>query len=240
MSCRRPDPSRIQGGCSRAFKPPVEACSEPAAGPVGVNAGTGHCVAASGDRRDAWEPAGLPQRTLTSLAAQREPLRWLWSARRTRSVWLASSARCTAGSWRFEHRHQPGVAALPAMLSLCRGSAMTTNSRGTRWQRHWPSSTRTPERQRAAVSANTWMPRANLWASRAGNWRRGLPDSVPTLIPQPGSLIRRSAWEHVGGLDERLHYAMDLDLFLRLRRFGVIVRPHRRWQGSVGIRTRPR
>jgi GT2 family glycosyltransferase len=39
-------------------------------------------------------------------------------------------------------------------------------------------------------------------------------------LPQPGTLVRASAAHAVGLLDERLRYAMDLDLFLRLRRQG--------------------
>ncbi len=42
------------------------------------------------------------------------------------------------------------------------------------------------------------------------------------IIPQPATLVRRSAWEAVGGLDERLQMAMDYDLWWRLyRRFGT-------------------
>ncbi len=42
------------------------------------------------------------------------------------------------------------------------------------------------------------------------------------IVSQPGTLIRRAAWEAVGGLDERLHMAMDYDLWWRLyRRFGA-------------------
>ncbi len=41
------------------------------------------------------------------------------------------------------------------------------------------------------------------------------------LVSQPATLVRRSAWEAVGGLDESLHLAMDYDLWWRLyRRFG--------------------
>jgi GT2 family glycosyltransferase len=41
------------------------------------------------------------------------------------------------------------------------------------------------------------------------------------IVSQPGTLIRRDAWEAVGGLDESLHMAMDYDLWWRLyRRFG--------------------
>jgi GT2 family glycosyltransferase len=42
-------------------------------------------------------------------------------------------------------------------------------------------------------------------------------------LPQPGTLIRATAAHAVGLLDERLRYAMDLDLFLRLRRHGPFV-----------------
>lgn len=43
------------------------------------------------------------------------------------------------------------------------------------------------------------------------------------LVMQPGSLFRRQAVEDVGGLDESLRYAMDYDLFLRVRDWGPIV-----------------
>ena len=44
------------------------------------------------------------------------------------------------------------------------------------------------------------------------------------IIAQPASLIRRSAWEQIGGLDENLHMAMDYDLWWRLyREFGPLV-----------------
>jgi glycosyltransferase involved in cell wall biosynthesis len=36
------------------------------------------------------------------------------------------------------------------------------------------------------------------------------------LVSQPGTLIRRQAWEQVGGLDESLRMAMDYDLWWRL------------------------
>lgn len=41
------------------------------------------------------------------------------------------------------------------------------------------------------------------------------------IVSQPGTLVRRSAWEAVGGVDAALHLAMDYDLWWRLaRRFG--------------------
>jgi glycosyltransferase involved in cell wall biosynthesis len=42
------------------------------------------------------------------------------------------------------------------------------------------------------------------------------------IISQPATLIRRSAWEGVGGVDETLHMAMDYDLWWRIyRTFGT-------------------
>lgn len=40
------------------------------------------------------------------------------------------------------------------------------------------------------------------------------------IVSQPATLIRRSAWELVGGLDESLHMAMDYDLWWRLYKTG--------------------
>lgn len=43
------------------------------------------------------------------------------------------------------------------------------------------------------------------------------------IISQPATLIRRSAWEAAGGLDESLHMAMDFDLWWRLyKEFGPL------------------
>lgn len=44
----------------------------------------------------------------------------------------------------------------------------------------------------------------------------------PDRIPQPGSIFRRSALEKVGFLDTRLKYAFDLDLFIKLSKFGRV------------------
>lgn len=45
----------------------------------------------------------------------------------------------------------------------------------------------------------------------------------PDLVPQPGSVARAAAIRRAGFLDETLRYAMDLDLFLRLKDHGPIV-----------------
>ncbi|MGB3067854.1 MAG: glycosyltransferase [Ottowia sp.] len=80
------------------------------------------------------------------------------------------------------------------------------------------------EREPEAVMAygNTWD-----WIERTGRRRRSmvLPFSEWVMaranaISQPGTLMRRDAWEAVGGLDSSLHMAMDYDLWWRLYRYG--------------------
>lgn len=48
--------------------------------------------------------------------------------------------------------------------------------------------------------------------------------ALRNVIAQPATLIRRKAWEAIGGLDPSLHMAMDYDLWWRLyKKFGT---PH--------------
>ncbi|HAN70179.1 MAG TPA: hypothetical protein DCQ36_01115 [Actinobacteria bacterium] len=62
-----------------------------------------------------------------------------------------------------------------------------------------------------------------LWISRAGPWATRILSWGPDLIPQPGMLIRRRAWEQVGGVDESYRFAFDLDLLLKLKRIGPLI-----------------
>jgi GT2 family glycosyltransferase len=62
----------------------------------------------------------------------------------------------------------------------------------------------------------------DLWISRAGPWANRILSWGPDLIPQPGMLVRASAWSRVGGLDESYRFAFDLDLLLRLRTLGTL------------------
>jgi GT2 family glycosyltransferase len=62
-----------------------------------------------------------------------------------------------------------------------------------------------------------------LWVSRAGPWATRILSWGPDLIPQPGMLIRRTAWDRVGGVDESYRFAFDFDLLLKLRRIGPLV-----------------
>ena len=59
--------------------------------------------------------------------------------------------------------------------------------------------------------------------SRAGRAARWLQPWGPNLIPHPGSMIRLDAMRAVGLFEADLKYAMDLDLFLKLRSQGRFV-----------------
>lgn len=62
-----------------------------------------------------------------------------------------------------------------------------------------------------------------VFRSRAGQLAARILGWGPNLIPQPGCLMRYDAVVAVGGLDENVRLAMDLDLFLRLRRRGRMI-----------------
>ena len=62
-----------------------------------------------------------------------------------------------------------------------------------------------------------------LWVSQAGPWANRILKWGPDLIPQPGMLVRRSAWQQVGGLDESFRFAFDLDLLLKLQALGRLI-----------------
>lgn len=59
--------------------------------------------------------------------------------------------------------------------------------------------------------------------SNAGRWAQILLNWGPDLIPHPGSMIRLDDLEAAGMFDPELKYAMDLDVFLKLRRRGKFV-----------------
>ena len=75
----------------------------------------------------------------------------------------------------------------------------------------------------------------------SGNWAKKLMLFGPFLIPQPGSVWRRSAFEAIGGIDERFHLAFDHDLFLRLAKhsgakfIGVTQAAFRWHEGSLSV-----
>jgi GT2 family glycosyltransferase len=60
----------------------------------------------------------------------------------------------------------------------------------------------------------------SLALNRAGKLARFLLPWGPNLIPHPGTVIRRDAIVRAGGFTPGYSYALDLDLFLRLRKLG--------------------
>ena len=62
-----------------------------------------------------------------------------------------------------------------------------------------------------------------LWTSRAGGLAKLILGFGPNLIPHPAALMTIEAVQTVGGYDESLRYAMDLNLFLSLRTQGEFV-----------------
>lgn len=62
-----------------------------------------------------------------------------------------------------------------------------------------------------------------LTTSNAGKFAQFLLPWGPDLIPHPGSMIRLDALQHIGNFDTKLKFAMDLDAFLKLRKFGKFV-----------------
>jgi glycosyltransferase involved in cell wall biosynthesis len=59
-----------------------------------------------------------------------------------------------------------------------------------------------------------------IFVNRSGDWAPGLLRFGPQLIPQPGALYRRDAFEKVGGLNQDLGWAFDFELFLLLSQIG--------------------
>ena len=80
--------------------------------------------------------------------------------------------------------------------------------------------------------------------NRSGPWAMSLARLGPFLAPQPGSLMRRSEFDKIGGLDSHFALAFDYDLFLRLGKEGKIkhlsaILASFRWHGdSLSVKSR--
>jgi GT2 family glycosyltransferase len=61
-----------------------------------------------------------------------------------------------------------------------------------------------------------------ILTNTSGKWAVPLISFGPDLIPQPGSLMRRSAFDAFGGLRTDLGWAFDVDLFINLKKQGKI------------------
>ena len=63
---------------------------------------------------------------------------------------------------------------------------------------------------------------AVLFTNPSSRFHEKLLSFGPQLIPQPGTLWRRSAFEVVGGLSNEFGLAFDFDLFLKLSKIGQL------------------
>jgi len=85
-----------------------------------------------------------------------------------------------------------------------------------------------------------------LFTNPSGQWAVQLLSFGPQLISQPALLCRKSFFEEMGGLDESLQYAFDLDLLLRVKKLARIqhvraVTASYRWhQNSLTVGSRRR
>lgn len=61
-----------------------------------------------------------------------------------------------------------------------------------------------------------------LFTNHSSNFAAKLLSFGPQLIPQPGSLWRRSVFEKVGGLSREFNLAFDFDLFVKLSKEGTL------------------
>jgi GT2 family glycosyltransferase len=61
-----------------------------------------------------------------------------------------------------------------------------------------------------------------VWVNKSGQWASKILSFGPDLIPQPGALFRRKAFEEVGQLSNSYKWAFDFDLLLRLKKIGKL------------------
>ena len=57
-----------------------------------------------------------------------------------------------------------------------------------------------------------------IWVNKSGKWAGFLMRLGPNLVPQPGSLFSRRAFQALNGLDTQYAWAFDQDFFTRLLR----------------------
>lgn len=63
---------------------------------------------------------------------------------------------------------------------------------------------------------------AQIWTNKSGKWASRILRFGPDLIPQPGALIRRSAFENIGRLSNNFGWAFDFDMFIKLSKVGKL------------------
>lgn len=63
----------------------------------------------------------------------------------------------------------------------------------------------------------------SIFTNRSGQWAVALLRFGPQLIPQPGALYRREAFNQIGQLSNRFGWAFDFELFYSLSKIGKAV-----------------
>jgi hypothetical protein len=77
-----------------------------------------------------------------------------------------------------------------------------------------------------------------IFVNRSGMWAVPLLRFGPQLIPQPGALFRRDAFEKIGGLSQSLNWAFDFELFLSLSETGgpsLLIRSYPNFAGTRAL-----
>jgi GT2 family glycosyltransferase len=61
-----------------------------------------------------------------------------------------------------------------------------------------------------------------LFINKSGNWASKYMSFLPNLIPQPGSIYLKSAFEEIGGLKSKYPLSFDFELFFNLKKIGEL------------------
>jgi GT2 family glycosyltransferase len=61
-----------------------------------------------------------------------------------------------------------------------------------------------------------------MWSSPTGQFASYILQFGPDLIPQPGALFRRDAFEEIGGLSSSFGWAFDFDMLIKLSKIGKL------------------
>jgi hypothetical protein len=63
---------------------------------------------------------------------------------------------------------------------------------------------------------------SRIFQNKSGDWASILMNFLPNLIPQPGSLLSRLAFEKIDGVKPRYPLAFDFEMFFELKKFGKL------------------
>ncbi len=64
---------------------------------------------------------------------------------------------------------------------------------------------------------------SEIFLNKSGRWASRYMKFLPNLIPQPGSLIKRSTFELIGGVSPAYPLSFDFEMFFNLKKHGKLV-----------------